>query len=232
MADMVRLNVSTGELRTIRLYGKLGAKFGRVHRMAVSSAAEAVRALSSQLRGFDAFLTQSKDNGMGYAVFYGKRNLTEEELKNPCGEGDIRIAPILLGAKNGGVFNIILGIVLVVVGVVFAEFLGPLSGPIINMGIALIVGGIVQLLSPHPKGKSTDDSPENRPSYNFNGPVNTQAQGHPVPLLYGELFIGSAVVSAGINAVDMGYSLPPNPGGDSGVWNFVQAVTNSWLRRT
>src|SRR5574344_1910257 len=34
------------ELRTIRLYGKLGAKFGRVHRLAVSSCAEAMQALA------------------------------------------------------------------------------------------------------------------------------------------------------------------------------------------
>ncbi len=57
-----QLNANSGEVTTIRLYGKLGARFGRVHRLAVSSAAEAVSALGSQLQGFNAYLTRSKDN--------------------------------------------------------------------------------------------------------------------------------------------------------------------------
>jgi predicted phage tail protein len=40
--------------------------------------------------------------------------------------------------------------------------------------------------------------PENKPSFLFDGPVNTIAQGHPVPVGYGEMYVGSAVISAGI----------------------------------
>src|SRR5687768_4592927 len=105
---MQALNVNTGKLVTVRLYGVLGRKFGRVHRLAVNSAAEAVRALDSQLRGFDAFLTQSKDKGLAYAIFYGNDNLTKDQLTAHCGGKDIRIAPIIIGSKSGGVFNIIL----------------------------------------------------------------------------------------------------------------------------
>ena len=198
----------TDQVRTIRLYGVLGAKFGRVHRMAVESAAEAIRALGSQLEGFDAFLTQSKDKGLGYAVFYGKQNLAEEELHNLAGE-DIRIAPMILGSKNGGVFNIILGAVLIVVGGIISGMSGglaaPIGGALISMGWGMIIGGVVQLLTPVPKGSSAKDRPENTPSHAFNGPINTQAQGNPVPVLYGELIVGSAVISAGISAVDQAY---------------------------
>lgn len=206
MSDHVVLNTYTGQVRTIRLYGRLGAKFGRVHRMAVGSAAEAVRALGSQLRGFDAFLTQSKDMGLGYAVFYGKHNLKQDDLQNPCGSDEIRIAPMYLGAKNAGVFNIILGVVLVVVGALITPYTGPLGAALMNMGYAMIIGGIVQLLTPTPKGRSAEDRPENKPSAVFSGAINTQAQGHPVQVLYGELIVGSAVLSAGIDAVDNAYT--------------------------
>lgn len=37
-------------LTTIRLYGALGARFGRVHKLAVQTSAEAVKALMYQLR--------------------------------------------------------------------------------------------------------------------------------------------------------------------------------------
>lgn len=57
-------------------------------------------------------------------------------------------------------------------------------------------------MSPMAKGLGTMDRPENRASYSFNGPVNTSIQGSPVGLLYGQLTVGSAVISAGIYAQD------------------------------
>lgn len=188
-------------LRTIRLYGKLGALYGRTFKMAVGSPAEAVRALCSQLPGFERFLTNAKDRGMTFAVFVGRRNIGEDELKFPA-DGDIRIAPVLAGSKKNGVFQIIVGIVLVVVGVI-GNFYGGWGTPFIQAGIGMIIGGVVQMLAPQPKGRSSQDRPDNQPSYAFNGPINTQAQGNPVPLGYGRMTIGSAVVSAGILAEDV-----------------------------
>jgi len=65
----------------------------------------------------------------------------------------------------------------------------------------MILGGVVQLLTPIPKGSAANTA-ANAPSYVFNGAVNTQAQGNPVPLLYGRMIVGSAVISAGIKAED------------------------------
>lgn len=210
----VALNVNSGELTTIKIYGKAGKLFGRVHYMAVSSAAEAVRALCMQLPGFERYLTESKDKGYGFAVFYGKRNLAVENLKEPSLGEEIRIAPILFGSKSGGWFNIIVGVILVVIGAVMSYFVPGSGAPLIKMGIGLIVGGVVQMLAPTPKGISARDRPENQPSYAFNGPVNTQAQGYPVMVVYGEVITGSAVLSAGINAEDQAYI--PRPGTPAG----------------
>jgi predicted phage tail protein len=71
-----------------------------------------------------------------------------------------------------------------------------------GMGVSMAMGGVVQLLSPQQRGLSTRDSPDNGASYSFNGPVNTSAQGNPVPVLYGRMIVGSAVISAGIYAED------------------------------
>jgi predicted phage tail protein len=103
--------------------------------------------------------------------------------------------------------NIILGAVLIVVGVAAELYLQEFGGGVwgkylIDLGVGMIVGGVVQLLTPMPKGPKNTDSPENKPSYVFTGAVNTQAQGNPVPLLYGRMIVGSAVISAGINAED------------------------------
>lgn len=209
MKHVAVLNVGSGQyqLRTIRFYGRLGQKYGRVHRMCVRNAAEVIRAFAAQFPDFDAYLTQSRDRNVGYAVFYGKENLAKEQLHDPAGNEDIRIAPMIMGAKNGGITRIIEGIVIIVVsmfldywtGGTFSELTG---GSTYEMGLAMIIGGVIQLLTPTPKGRSAKDRPENMPNYSFNGPINTQAQGNPFQVLYGELIIGSAVASAGILAVD------------------------------
>ncbi len=184
------------ELRTIRLYGYLGARFGRVHRLAVASTAEAIRALCAMLPGFERELMTSKDRGVAYACFLGRQNINEEQLRDPAGRADIRIAPVVQGNKRGGVLQTIVGAVMIVVGTYFGQ------GWLVNMGYSMVIGGVVQMLSPQSTQLGTKDGPDNGASYNFNGPVNTTAQGNPAPLLYGEMFIGSAVVSAGIYSQD------------------------------
>jgi predicted phage tail protein len=195
-------------LRTVRLYGKLGSKFGRVHQFVLesNSVAEAVQALHSQLEGFGAFLLRAKDNGLAFAVFAGKRNLAAEELQNPVGDADIRIAPVVIGSKAAGMGQFIAGAVLFVVGAVVTYFSGgsasAIGGGLMKIGVAMMIGGVVQMLSPQPKGLKNSDRPDNQPSYVFNGAVNTQAQGNPVPVGYGRMIVGSAVISAGIQAED------------------------------
>lgn len=199
-------------LKIIRLYGKLGTRFGRVHRLAVNSAAEAVRALCMIKPGFERELMTSRDRGINYAVFLGKKNIAEDEMFHPTGSEDIRIAPILQGSGRGGIFQTILGAAMMVFAMwatngfsglaSWAETMKSGWGIVATMGMTMAMGGIMQMLSPQVKGLGTKDNPENGASYAFNGAVNTTAQGNPVPLGYGRMIVGSAVISAGIYAMD------------------------------
>lgn len=205
-------------LRTIRLYGKLGAQFGRVHRLAVESTAEAVRALCVLIPGFERELMTSRDRGISYACFLGRTNIGAEQLQQSAGAEDIRIAPVLSGAKSNFLGTLLLGAALVFGGWAiagFSAFTGAggigyaVGGAISSYGVAVMIGGVVQALSPQQQQTSAKDSPANGASYNFNGPVNTTAQGNPVPVLYGRMIVGSAVISAGILAQDQAYSGAP-----------------------
>lgn len=198
------------KLREVRLYGWLGTQFGRAHRLAVSSTAEAVRALCVLLPGFEKALADSESRGVTYACFIGKRNIGSDELRLPCGGDAIRIAPVPAGAKNGGLFQVVLGAVLIVAAIYFPPSAGLISlaeggtalSTMMSMGVAMAMGGIMQMISPQQRGLSAKDTPENGASYNFNGAVNTSAQGNPVPVLYGRMIVGSSVISAGIYAED------------------------------
>jgi len=180
-------------MKTIRLYGDMGKRFGREHRFDVKTPAEAVRALCSQIQGFRAYLHEHAQSA--FKVFVGGRN-AHDGLQHPSSDKEIiRIAPTVQGSGAAG--RIVLGVVLIAVGF-FAEMPN-----LIVAGAAMVLGGVVEMLSPTPKIKSGVDAEktENKPSYNFNGPVNTVAQGHPVPLAYGEIMTGSAVISAGMVTV-------------------------------
>ncbi|PHM48116.1 tail assembly protein [Xenorhabdus sp. KK7.4] len=186
-------------IRTIRLYGTLGTQFGRAHRLAVSSSIEAVRALSVLVDGFEKYLLTARERGLTFAVFIGKRNISQDELAF-FGEGDIRIVPVIIGSKKAGVFQTILGAVMVVAG----GFLWytPYGVPMVMSGVGMMLGGVVQMLSPMPGGLARREDPDNKPSYAFGGPVNSIAQGNPVPIGYGKRRIGGAIISAGIYAED------------------------------
>ncbi|QLR23359.1 tail assembly protein [Citrobacter sp. RHBSTW-01013] len=194
-------------LTTIRLYGALGARFGRVHKLAVQTSAEAVKALCINLDGLESYLMNAKKNGMTFAVFRGKRNIGADDFKNLAGSTDIRIAPVMEGAKKAGLFQTILGAVMVVAGIVVTGMTfgsaGVIGAGMVSAGIGMMTGGIYQMLSPQPKGLQSRDDPDNKPSYAFGGSVNTLAMGNPVAILYGEREIGGAIISAGIVAEDI-----------------------------
>jgi len=186
------------KLRTVKLYGIAGARFGRVHRIAVASTREAVRALCVTVPGFEKFMMNAKDNGLTFAVFSGRKNLVEDELQHPVGEDEIRIAPVLVGSKKAGLFQTILGAALVVVGVFTSAYGG---STLVGLGASMMLGGVMQMLSPQTSGLA-GAGPNNGTSYYFNGPVNSAAQGEPVPLVYGRMTVGSKVISSGIFAQD------------------------------
>jgi len=197
---------------TIRLTGQLGKRFGREFRLHLDTKtpAEASRALCAMVEGFQQFLVAASERGIEFAVFRGRgasrENIGFDQLKEPGGDM-ITFAPVHAGAKNGGILTTVMGAALVVVGLAISGWsfgtLSPLGAALASTGIAMVAGGIVQLLSPQPKLNKSADSSDNQASYVFNGPVNTTAQGGPVPVLYGgPMEIGSAVISAGIEAVD------------------------------
>lgn len=179
--------------RTIRLYGKLGAKFGRVHKFVCNSPREAASALCAMVPGFKQEMMESKDKGIEYAVFIGKENISEEALGALAGNKDIRIAPVIAGSGRG--FQVVAGVALAVVG---AYTLNPY---LFAAGFGLAVGGAAQYLTKIPEG-NTGTEVDNGASYNFNGPVNLTAQGNPIPVLYGEMIVGSITVSGDMYSED------------------------------
>ncbi|WP_411828324.1 tail assembly protein [Pseudomonas monteilii] len=182
---------------TVRLYGVLGARFGRVHRLAVASCGEAVHALCVMVPGFRRFMRLGHERGLEFAVFRGKQNLVESELEMRSAlTDDIRIAPIVVGSKSGGLFATIAGAALIVIGAITQQYW------LAAIGAGLMLGGVAMNMAPSTAGLLGEEGDGNKPSYAFGGAVTTTAQGRCKPLLYGERDVGGALASAGIYAED------------------------------
>ena len=191
-------------MRTIRLYGRL-AKFlkRRVFQAEVSSAAEAVRFLVTNFPQLEKHMAEQY-----YRVSVDNYDLGKDELHHPAG-AEIKIIPVVAGAGNVG--RILLGIALIALSFVSFGATGAFagigakavgSGVLFSVGATLFLGGVAGLLSPVPRlQNNTDQDP--RKSYSFSGIQQTSRQGVPVNIVYGETIIGSIVISAGIDTVQV-----------------------------
>ena len=191
-------------LKTIKLYGVLGKKFGKEFHLAVESTREAVKALSVQVPGFEQFMLTAHEQGLAFAVFQDDENISEDQIDFETGAKVIKIVPKVIGAGgNNGVLQTILGVVLIVVGV-FYDWSGTTSmygAAMVGAGIGMVVGGVAQMLMP--KADAQDQNQDgNRANKGFGGAATTIAQGNPVPILYGQREVGGFIVNAGQFAVD------------------------------
>lgn len=211
-------NLVSCQVREIRLYGRLGAQFGRVFRLAVQSPAEAVQALCAMLPGFQAAFI-GRDGRAEYVVYTGRgaeRKTISEAQKDDLvdAQAPIRFVPVIEGAKRQGVGQTILGVVMVVAGVVASAFgYGAVGGPLAKAGWMMVIGGVIQMLSPQ-RGP-TEKTNNGDPSYGMDaGAVNTSDAGMPVPLAYGRVIAGSVRISAGLTTDEV--AVPAGGGGGFG----------------
>ena len=70
-----------------------------------------------------------------------------------------------------------------------------------NIGIGLALTGVAGLLSPTVPTPETDNDPRN--NFSFSGVQNVGREGVPVPVAYGEVIVGSVVVSASLNVEEL-----------------------------
>ena len=191
---------STQSKVTIKLSGSLAQTFWRKKEYLLESGTtrEVLSALKNTVEGFDDEIMRLSRLGMRFAIFRNRENVGEREF-SLSGTTEIRIVPVIAGSKNGGLFQTVLGIALIVVGAFVTPISGPIGGALVSFGIAMTLGGVVQMLSPVPKTSNQEDQAgtENKPSYLFNGAFNSTQQGLPVPVVYGTHLVGSSVIAVG-----------------------------------
>lgn len=204
-------------LRKIHLYGTLAQKFVEELTLDVASVGEAVFALDAN---FSGFMQELKNNSFHVLKGVlsddpqdlGKDNASLSLLFND--NEDFHFIPVVEGEGGQGLWTTIAGTVIVVA----ALAAGPLgtgmlaaASPWYTAGLAigasLAFTGVSMMLSGNFSSDSDSSSKtvKERSSYVFSGPVNVTEQGGPVPLVYGEMIVGSIVAGGSIDIEDIPY---------------------------
>tara|TARA_R100000781_G_C3982219_1_gene93953 strand:- start:54 stop:530 length:477 start_codon:yes stop_codon:yes gene_type:complete len=125
------------------------------------------------------------------------------------GDGDIQIIPVATGSEPfisvaTGVASLFAGsaVAKATTGflakeLIFGATVGQLLGGALSLiGTNLVTTGVSQMLTPTPDFIQDDDPEKSFASQSFSGIENTAVSGIPKPIIYGEVFTGSIVISA------------------------------------
>ena len=193
-------------LRMVKVYGHLAEHCGQsVFEALVRVPADAIKFL---LCNFPELRGLMRDGY--YKVAVGKYDLQladhPEQLHYPMAADDVvKIIPVVSGAGGRGIGAALLGAALITTAVftggsTLALGIGGFSGgvgisaAVGNLGLALTLGGIAQMITPVPNQPEISQADPSG-GFAFSGQQNVSQEGVPVPVVYGEMIVGSVVLS-------------------------------------
>lgn len=173
----------------------------------VSSAAEAIKALTVQLPVFRRKLGQELHRiaAVGFD--------TLEALFMPTDAKELHLVPQFAGGKRGGFFQILIGSALIALaiwnpaGALAATAIAnvTLQSMMFSIGAALLLGGVSQLLMPQPAREGTSNENVEGSKY-LGSPGNTVAIGTRIPILFGTFKAFGHFVAFDIDAKDVKFT--------------------------
>ena len=190
-------------LKKIKVYGTLRKFLGQAEfEVDLNTPREAISFLACNFKGIEEHMAEQF-----YTIQVGARKITED-LLNFNTQEDIRIIPVV----HGNFFPILLG-----AGALFGAsaitagtFLGStlLVNALTAIGTSMLIDGVTSMLSPQqsnlsPTGQDSLDPAALASNYSFTGLTNISNAGVPVNLVYGEILVGSIVVSNGVDTVQV-----------------------------
>ena len=180
----------------LTIYGRLRKFIGQsTFEIKAKSAKEAFSFLINNFKGVREHMKDQE-----YCVMAGDLRLTEELLDMQT-ESDIKIVPVVHGEflpflLAGAAFG-----AAAIPAIAGVTILGTTLGTVLTtVGTTFLIQGVTDLITPDPKPfqVSRQEDPQD-PSYTFTGLLNNTKQGVPINIIYGEILVGSTVVSSSVD---------------------------------
>jgi len=200
---------STQQKVKIFLHGYLKDLYPNVIELTGSSVKEIINGLCKQTKAFDPKLGEDRHT----ISVVGFRTKESIEGPLPSDTTELHLVPTLSGGK-GGLLKIVVGIVFIAAVVItaggFAAAGALISSNIFaaiafNIGVSLVLGGLLEMLSPAPKKDGGGGAVANDPeaSKYLGATQNTVKIGTRIPIGYGRFKIYGHYLSFDVDAVDV-----------------------------
>jgi predicted phage tail protein len=182
----------------LTIYGRLRKFIGQsTFEIAAKSPKDAFSFLLNNFKGLREHIKDQE-----YCVMAGDLRVTEE-LLDMYTESDIKIVPVVHGEVwwlaaaflGGGATAAAIG------GIFTATVFGvSIASALTTIGVTFLISGVTDLLTPDPVNPNlTRQEDPNDPSFSFTGLLNNSKQGVPINIAYGEILIGSTLVSSSVD---------------------------------
>ena len=194
-------------LKKIKVYGTLRKFLGQAEfEVDLNTPREAISFLVCNFKGIEKHMAEQI-----YTIQVGTKVITED-LLNINTKDDIKIIPLV----HGNLFQILLGAgALFAKSAIPAKILGStllstvVTTTLATIGTSMVVDGVTSMLTPQQNnqsvasGQNSLDPAALASNYSFTGLTNISNAGVPVNLVYGEILVGSIVVSNGVDTVQV-----------------------------
>tara|TARA_R100000149_G_C5867317_1_gene131845 strand:- start:317 stop:916 length:600 start_codon:yes stop_codon:yes gene_type:complete len=194
-------------LKKIKVYGTLRKFLGHAEfEVDLNTPREAISFLVCNFKGIEKHMAEQF-----YTIQVGARVITED-LLNFQSQDDIKIIPVV----HGNFFQILLGAgALFAKSAIPAKILGStlistvVTSTLATIGTNMVIDGVTSMLTPQQNttsavsGQDSLDPSALASNYSFTGLTNISNAGVPVNLVYGEILVGSIVVSNGVDTVQV-----------------------------
>ncbi len=194
-------------LKKIKVYGTLRKFLGQAEfEVDLNTPREAISFLVCNFKGIEKHMADQF-----YTIQVGARVITED-LLNFRSQDDIKIIPVV----HGNFLPILLG-----AGALFgstaigttllgSKLLATIATSALQaIGTSMLIDGVTSMLTPQintssaVSGQNSLDPSALASNYSFTGLTNISNAGVPVNLVYGEILVGSIVVSNGVDTVQV-----------------------------
>lgn len=171
----------------LNLYGTLADKYGKEHKLEVNSFAEAIKAMTTNFADF------GRDMGEEVYCLKDKEVLTAETLTIQFKSGDLHLIPKADGDITAAIVTTLIG----VTGTA-ATVIAVVANIVINIALSCIANMLASTPEVNPSDYGDNESPDKNPSFLFQGAQNRSEQGAAIPIVYGEMMVGSHTISSEI----------------------------------
>lgn len=210
----------------INLHGILAYEFKPTMLMAINKPKEVIEAISSRFSLFRNRLSDLAEQGIHYTILIDGEKINHfDQLNISHKPKQIDLVPSICGRGIGAAIAAV-GVVAAGAGAAGVTIGAITATQLVSIGLMMASIGLQMALAPKPDMQRPESTVSGaKQSFMISSKANTAEQGNPVPVGYGRLRVGSAVIQSSVKSYPQRYDVVDALAGDDS--RKIAVVTKS-----